>query len=187
MYYSQRHLLSNEGKVLRMLAPRSFSSYQRRFKEKSERLSIQIERHQDVHCDLDYLRLALYADERRINKYTICPLSLLDSVFYSEEHPIYTCPHCGGGDCAGFLRGVHVAHSAGFTLWKVFKPHPRRVYLFRHPQYREEIITGYRELQFQIREKPSLAMPYLSADKMEDEFLKVTQINRNLEADNRLF
>lgn len=157
------------------MAPRSFPSYLKRFKGRAMRLSIQIERHQEPESDLDYLRLALFSDHRRINRYTICPLALLDSVFYSEEHPIYTCPICGQIECAGFKKGVHVAHSEGYTLWKVFEPGPRSVYLFNHLQYREEVIAGYRELQYQIQEKPSMAIPYLSSDKMEEHFLKMTQ------------
>lgn len=69
--------------------------------------------------------------------------SLLASTHLNDEFYIFTCD-CGSAGCAGIWAGVDVVHEDGLVVWLMRGNKPRRLLVFDHDQYRQEIFTKVR-------------------------------------------
>jgi hypothetical protein len=117
----------------------------------------------DFHGSVE-IKLRVTPDPRTPIEYAFISVgSLLASTHLSDEFYIFTCD-CGSPGCAGIRAGVDVVHEDGLVVWRMRGNKPRRLLVFDHGQYRQEIITKVRTALAMAREIGPKALFQSQAD-----------------------
>lgn len=156
-----------------LLQPRKFADYVRWTRGHLSILRIDLLESTEVKEGNTTLELTIDGDLPY--KGTFCPLALLGSTHRSDEHWIFTC-WCGEPGCARVDRGVIVAHSGDYTLWKAYHARKRRIFLFDRDQYRQEILRMGRILVKEYRQQGIECIPWDGRmDYLEKAYYEATE------------
>jgi len=164
----------------KLIAPKSFSYYERILKGRISKIHLDLDFSTDTAIAsgniATYVALKLKIDGCEPYPGTIDPGELIRSTVHGDEYEIFTCS-CGVAGCAGIWRGVVIVHDSNLVLWKAFYAKGRKVFLFDKEQYKAEILGKCGEaIQFARSGEERFVIPWEhSFSYLEKSYYRATE------------